>query len=80
MPQVEPQRAENHDEPLVMLQQDDGQPLHAHLGHEQPMNNPEDGLILLPKISSTRNHVDSLSVSQWHHNMLAFSSFFFLFL
>ena len=42
VPQVEPQRAENHDEPTVMLPEDDEQPLE---GHEQLMKNAENRVV-----------------------------------
>ena len=39
VPQVEPQRAENHDEPVVMLPKNDQKPLHAREDHQQPTKN-----------------------------------------
>ena len=39
---VESQRAENHDEPTVMLPEDDGQPLESH---EQLMKNAENRVV-----------------------------------
>ena len=41
MRQLESQRVDNHNKPVVMLSEDDGQPLHTPRNGEQPMNTAE---------------------------------------